>query len=221
MFPDRLREAARDYRFLLNKSYPQKATIKLVGDRYQLSGQERSVLYRGISSEISASERKIKIHGNPGNGPLHIDTYNILFTIGNYLAGRPVYISDDGILRDSGELRGRFGNKKIFEHSMILLESFLTSHSRIEYHFYLDAPVSNSGRLASRISNFLAEHEIKGEAVTVMSPDHELVQQAAGLVCSSDSVIMSGVSTGIFDLPRFILTEHYSPEFEDISGFLE
>ena len=53
MFTETLKDAARDYRFLLNRSYPQKASIKLVGDRYQLSGQERSVLYRGVSDRIS------------------------------------------------------------------------------------------------------------------------------------------------------------------------
>ncbi len=217
MFSEKLKEAATDYRFLLDKSYPQKATIKLVGDRYQLSSYERSVLYRGVSDRRSALLRRSKIRKDPGTGPLHIDTYNILFTIGNYLSGRPVYLSDDGVLRDTGELRGRFGNKKIFERSLGLLEDFMTGHRNLEYHFFLDAPVSNSGRLAFRINTFMSANGINGTAMTVNSPDHELVQAGSGVVCTSDSVIMTGVKSGIFDLAGYILSSRFSAEFEHIS----
>ncbi len=54
MFTEKFKDAVRDYRFLLDRSYPQKASIKLVGDRNQLTGQERSLLYRGVSDRISA-----------------------------------------------------------------------------------------------------------------------------------------------------------------------
>ncbi len=41
-------QAIRDYNDLLNKDYPEKGIKKFVGDRYSLSGMERSVLYRGV-----------------------------------------------------------------------------------------------------------------------------------------------------------------------------
>ncbi len=221
MFSEKLKDAARDYRFLLNKSYPQKATIKLVGDKNQLTGEERSMLYRGISDEVSAKARRSRIVGDPGEGPLYVDSYNILYTIGNYLVGRPVYLSDDGILRDTGELRGRFGNKKVFEQTLGLVEAFMLAHAGIEYHYLLDAPVSNSGRLACRLEAFLAGHGIRGTARTVRSPDHELILTGSGLVCTSDSVIMTKVKTGIFDMPRHILSTRYGAVFDDISAIFE
>lgn len=217
MFTEKFKDAVRDYRFLLDRSYPQKASVKLVGDRNQLTGQERSLLYRGVTDRISAGLRRAKIVDDPGTGHLHIDGYNILFTIGNYLTGRPVYLSDDGILRDTGELRGRFGNKKIFERTLELLNEFLKSHAGIEYHFLLDAPVSNSGRLAARLNSYLEENGIKGNARTVKSPDHDLILTKTGLVCTSDSVIMTKVQTGIFDLPRNILSTRFVVDFDDIS----
>ncbi len=220
MFSEKFKEAAGDYRFLLDRSYPQKATIKLVGDRYQLSGVERSLLYRGISDAKSAALRRAKIIDDPGGAPLYIDCYNILFTIGNYLTGRPVFIADDGILRDSGELRGRFGNKKIFEQTIGLVEEFMIGRASNDYHFLLDAPVSNSGRLASRLHSFLKENKIRGEAQTVRSPDHELISRDDGVVCSSDSVIMTRVAASIYDLPRYILFSRFNVQFDDISSIL-
>ncbi len=220
MFSGKLIRAAKDYRYLLDRSYPQKASIKLVGDRYQLSGQERSLLYRGISDKVSAGLRKAKIVCDPGDHALYVDCYNILFTVGNYLTGRPVYISDDGIVRDTGELRGRFGNKKIFERTISLVTDFMVSHSAAEYHFLLDAPVSNSGRLAQRLGIFMEENGLKGTAVTVRSPDHELIAVTYGLICTSDSVIMAKAKTGIFDMARHILSARFEVKFSDISDIL-
>lgn len=217
MFSESFVKAAADYRFLLNRSYPQKATIKLVGDRYQLSGQERSLLYRGVSDRTSAGLRRSKIVQDAGHDPLFIDGYNILFTIGNYLAGRPVYVSDDGIVRDTGELRGRFGNKKIFERTLELVGEFMMAHQANEFHFFLDEPVSNSGRLASRLTSFMAVHNLRGTARTVRSPDHELITIEKGLVCSSDSVIMMRALTGIYDIPGHILAERFHAGLADIS----
>jgi len=45
-----LKDAVKDYFFLQNKAYPEKASVALVGDRYRLSKEERMVLFRGITS---------------------------------------------------------------------------------------------------------------------------------------------------------------------------
>ncbi|HHN48821.1 MAG TPA: DUF434 domain-containing protein, partial [Bacteroidales bacterium] len=37
---DNFLQSAADYLYFLNRNYPQKALIKLIGDRYQLSGTE-------------------------------------------------------------------------------------------------------------------------------------------------------------------------------------
>jgi hypothetical protein len=52
--------AARDYRWLLDRGYPQSASLKLVGDRYRLERDERLVLFRGVfAGAASASRRSI------------------------------------------------------------------------------------------------------------------------------------------------------------------
>ncbi len=45
-----LQEAAEDFRYLLNRGYPRKATLELVGNRYGLTFDERHLLHRGVFS---------------------------------------------------------------------------------------------------------------------------------------------------------------------------
>ena len=48
--------ATKDYYYLLNREYSQKATLKLISDHYRLSGVQRSALFRGIVTEKQAND---------------------------------------------------------------------------------------------------------------------------------------------------------------------
>lgn len=218
-----LKNAIQDYRFLLNRKYSQKAGLKLVGDRYMLSREQRSILYRGVSDKESAILRKSKITGVPHEKIVYIDTYNILFTIGNYLNGRPVFISDDGFLRDAGELRGRFTRKKLLGRIVGMLYDFFCEYLGNEYILFIDKPVSNSGTLAKEINYFLQKNEISGFAETCESPDHQIIKYALprDIVCSSDSVIIDQAASPVFDLSHHLINMNFQPEVMDIRDFME
>ena len=49
--------AAKEYIWMLSRGYPQKASLKLVGDKFMLTRDMRQVLYRGISAEKQAEAR--------------------------------------------------------------------------------------------------------------------------------------------------------------------
>ncbi|MGC9343771.1 MAG: DUF434 domain-containing protein [Bacteroidales bacterium] len=222
MYSENLQNAFLDYRYLLDRNYPEKATIKLVGDKYQLSGEERSILYRGISSKKSSDYRRSKktLHLKPGK--IFIDTYNILFTLANYLNGRPVFIADDGFLRDAGELRGRFSKKKLLERTRELLFNFIELNGNKEYYLYIDQPVSNSGRLAAEINEFLSIKKITGQAQTFDSPDHRIILKASAedTVCSGDSIIIEKTKASVFDLSFYILQKEFQAEVIWLEEFL-
>ena len=78
-------EAIKDYYLLLNKEYPQKEILKLTGNRYKLNRIQRILLYRGIFPDQLARSRKEKKTDLILNPCLCVDTYNVLFTISNYL----------------------------------------------------------------------------------------------------------------------------------------
>lgn len=223
MFRENLIQAMRDYLYLLDRNYPQKSSLKLVGDKYQLSGEERSILYRGISGKELSLIRRAKLIGRFSGKRVYIDTYNILFTLANYLNGRPVFISTDGFLRDAGELRGRFSQKKLLERTLRMVYDFIMEYKKAEYIFLIDQPVSNSGKLASEINDFLFKNHIEGSAGTCESPDYSIITEAGekDIVCTSDSIIIEKVLCRVYDLSFHILNSRFGKEFPSLQKYLE
>ncbi len=205
--------AAREYLWMLSRGYPQKASLKLVGDKFMLSRDMRQVLYRGIASEKKASERMQKIGGIQKGDLVLVDTYNVLFTINNYLLGKPLFISNDGLLRDAGEMRGRIINKPVFTRSVSLLLDVLKEWTGAAFILYLDEPVSHSGRLSIELSKDMIQMDIDGEALTVKSPDYMLKHEKSDAICTSDSAIIDMYAGRVIDLPRFLLEKYFQPEF--------
>src|SRR4030043_1200489 len=88
-----LQKAAGDFRYLLNRRYPRKAALELVGNRYGLTFDERHLLHRGvfpISDSESRRKKRISIEV-VRNKDLAIDGHNILITIEAGLSGRLLF----------------------------------------------------------------------------------------------------------------------------------
>jgi hypothetical protein len=205
--------AAKEYLWLLSRSYPQKASLKLVGDKFSLSRDLRQVLYRGIAAEEEAEARKQKI-GRIRKGDLVlVDTYNVLFTINNYLLGKPLFISNDGMLRDAGEMKGRIVNKPVFHRANSLFLDVLKEWQGASFILYLDEPVSYSGRLAIELSKDMVQMDIEGEALTAKSADFMLKNEKSDAICTSDSVIINQYDGRVIDLPRYLLERFFQPTF--------
>ncbi|MFH0756595.1 MAG: DUF434 domain-containing protein [Bacteroidota bacterium] len=214
--PESLLLAAREYLWLLSRRYPQNASLKLVGDKFMLSRDMRQVLYRGIASEEKAYERRHKIGPVTKGELVLVDAYNVLFTVNNYLLGKPLFISNDGLLRDAGEMRGRITNKPVFNRSVGLLLDTLKEWAGSTFILYMDEPVSNSGSLSVILSTDMARMNIDGEALTVKSPDHMLKHEQSDAICTSDSAIIDFYHGKVIDLPRFILEKFYQTEFPSL-----
>jgi hypothetical protein len=212
-FPDPMREAAEQYLWMLSKGYPQKASLKLVGDKFMMPRDMRQVLYRGVAPGRLAAERRNKIGVVEKGDMVLIDTYNVLFTINNYLLGKPLFICNDGILRDAGEMRGRIINKSLFSRSISLMLELLQSWPKACYIHYLDEPVSHSGRLSIELCKDMVQMGIEGDAFTVPSPDHMLINEASSAICSSDGFIIDHYHGRVIDLPRYLLETYFKTNF--------
>jgi len=215
-FPDQFLHASEEYLWIISREYPQRAALKLVGDKFMLSREMRQVLYRGVVPVKTADARRKKI-GNVRKGDLVlIDTYNVLFTVNNYLLGRPLFISNDGMLRDAGEMHGRIINKPQFSRSVSLMLDVLQMWPGATYIHYLDEPVSYSGRLSIELSKDMVQMEIEGDA-QVQSPDQMLKAEKSDAICTSDGGIIDQYEGRVIDLPRFLLEHYFQAGFPSLT----
>lgn len=215
-FPPALYQAANEYLWLLSRDYPQKSSLKLVGDKFCLTRDMRQVLYRGISSEQRAKARQGRIGSVEVGDLVLIDTYNVLFTVNNYLLGSPLFISNDGFLRDAGEMRGRIINKPVFSRSIDLLLNSLKELPDATFVHYLDEPIPFSGRLSIELSKDMLQMGIEGDAFTAKSPDQMLINEAKDAICTSDSGIIDQSVCKVIDLPFHILQKYFQAEFPSL-----
>ncbi len=210
--------AAADYLFLLERHYPQSSVLKLTGDRYKLNSLEHSVLYRGVAARDEARRRASKLAGPQsiaGNG-LHIDGYNLLISLGSYLNGDFVFISNDSLLRDASEIHGKAFRSVLFDKAVLLLFSYLETLRPARVDFYFDKPVSQSGELCKKINQLLTHYGFEGRAITCQSPDYMLKTMDTGLIATSDSGIIDRCKIPVLNLAFGVLSFHYRKAFTDL-----
>lgn len=217
-----LEAAARDYRLFLERGYPESTMKKVVGDRHRLSGEDRLILYRGISTAEQDATRRAKWRApeNVLGRRLVADFYNVAFTLLNYRLGRKLFRSTDGYIRDAGALHGRLGGE---ERLSWVLEPLLTTVERLEpaeTMLYLDSPISHSGQHARALKEAAAERGLLLEAVVVPSADYPLKRERSALVATGDSAIIDALETGVVDLSAVILREQYQYEPPDLGTLI-
>jgi len=224
--------AVFDLIWLLDRGYPKRAAIELVGNRYRLEGQERKILYRGVFDRKSAAERKgKKVEKEAWNRAqkVIIDGYNVLITLQSYLMGKRVFIGMDGFVRDISGVFGRhFFNdqtKKSIEILIQVIKSLIISkNNACEIIIYLDYPVSKSGELADYLREWFSRESIRVKVLVVKSPDWHIInasdQQKNILIASSDTILIDRVKQ-VMDIPEYVIKNIFKKELLDIEKLLQ
>jgi hypothetical protein len=204
------KDAIEDYKYLLDKDYPQKALLKLVGDKYRLSKQERNCLFRGVGKTSESLDRKKKIisHEVVQDSPLGIDWYNVLITVDSYLKGYPLFISDDGLLRDSSGVHASFHPKESTHRAVKEIIGSIEVCSPRGITIYLDAPISHSGEMAQGLRTLCSEILSFPHIIEVVPTADYYLKTFLGVIASSDSVICDHAHA-VFDLAHFVLFTRY------------
>jgi hypothetical protein len=201
-----LQRAAKDFRFLLDRGYPRKAALDLVGNRHGLIFEQRHLLHRGVFSQgdsKSRKEKKVPIR-SIGGKPLAIDGHNVLITVEAGMSGRPLVMGDDGFIRDISGLSGSFRKTESSQRALHVILKTLNEFRLSHTLFLFDAPMSNSGRLASEVRNRMRKAGIPGDALAIRVPETILVG-FPGLVATSDTAIIDRSSACVVDLAGEIL----------------
>jgi hypothetical protein len=212
--------ALRDYAFLLNREYPRKSILKIVGDRYLLNTFQRILLSRGIFPEADVQARQGKTASRVGGKELYIDAYNVLFTICNYLLGRMVFVSNDRFVRDTGEVYGKPHDDPVFRRGIEMCFSYLKKQKPARVEFLLDSPVSKSAELAGLLRDMITEHGLEGDAQIDKNPDAWLIRREDGTIVSSDSDILDNTELQVLDLAQLVLRDNFELQLPDLGLLL-
>jgi hypothetical protein len=201
-----LSAAQGEIQWLLDKGYKIGPVVDFVGNHYQLSSRQRTALQRASSSSLQCTRRisSMLTFEAAKDGCLYIDGFNLIITLEVALSGSLVILGNDGVLRDLAGLRGTYFLIDQTDAALALIGETFKELSVPGAVFYLDAPVSNSGRLRSRILEHAAGWDIP---VTVeLVPNSDLVLSKMSRVVTGDSIILDQCSSW-FNLSKKIVTD--------------
>jgi len=201
-----LRSAVADLSWLLSRAYAHPSALKVVGDRYNLTARQRTAVMRcACPDEALSSRRARQIDESPlRNRVLMIDGYNVLTTIEAALGGGVILHARDGTFRDMASIHGSYRKVEETIPALDLAGCELADLPIASCVWYLDQPVSNSGRLKTIILDTARQRSWNWQVEIVADPDKVLIQ-ATEPIASADSVILDGCRSW-FNLARHIVT---------------
>lgn len=203
-----LRRATADLAWLLGRGYAQPSALDLVGNRYQLRHRQRMAVMRSCCSDAQQSARRAReVEPEALRGAaLAVDGYNVLIGLESALSGGVLLIGRDDCLRDLASLHGHFKRVEETAPAIDLLCAALVGWGVAHCSVYLDAPVSNSGRLAGMLREVFAARDLAWSVEVVPSPD-ALLQETRAIVATADSAVLDACGPW-FNLARRIVALH-------------
>jgi hypothetical protein len=203
----KLKKAHEEVQWLLDRDYKLSSIIELIGGHYQLSARQRTALQRGTSSKLQCEKRSSKLlpYEIAREGCLYIDGFNLIITLEVALSGSVLILGDDGALRDLAGLRGTYKLIDKTDRAVELIGQVLEELKIPQVKFFLDAPVSNSGRLKNRILEHAANWQVNIEVELVSNPDPILSKMDR--IVTSDSIILDECKNW-FNLSRKIVEDY-------------
>jgi hypothetical protein len=186
-----LRQAAANFRYLLNRGYPRAASLALVGNRYDLSRPARQLLHRGVFADAVAQARRAKLRllSTLAGLPLALDGHNVLITLESALLGRVLVVADDGFIRDVAQLSRAYRDSLATRQALTLLAAYVSRHHPGPLTILYDAPMKRSGELAELTRQIFAAQGLAAQARAEPVPERELVDFEGALATSDTHLI--------------------------------
>jgi hypothetical protein len=188
-----LRAAVADFSWLLSRDYAGASALKVVGDRYGLSARQRTAVMRSACSDsarASRLERETPL-SQIARRPLWIDGYNVLTSVEAALAGGVIIVGRDGCWRDMASMHGTWRRVEETRPAIGMVGEMLERvGAAAEVVWFLDAPVSNSGRLKAAIMEIAGARGWTWQVEVVPDPDKVLRAAQGEVVASADSAVL-------------------------------
>ena len=186
-----LSEAVAHLSWLLSHAYAERSALKLVGDRFQLTERQRIAVMRSACSDQSLhcrEQTQIAADRLAGRS-VDLDGFNVLTTVEAALAGGVILCGRDGCYRDMASMHGSYRKVEETRPALVMIGEVLAELGAAECCWFLDRPVSNSGRLATIVRKIADERGWQWRARLENDVD-PVLSQSSNVVASADSVIL-------------------------------
>lgn len=193
-WPD-IRMATSHLSWLLSRGYAITSAVKLVGDRFALDARQRIAIQRSACSD-EALRRRAKHQARSkdlAGRPVDIDGFNILTTVEAGLAGGVLLRGRDGCLRDMASMHGSYRRVEETLPALEIIGETLEPLQPSGCTWWLDRPVSNSGRVSALIQEVAARRAWPWSTRLTPDPDPHLID-SSHIVITADSVILDRTS---------------------------
>lgn len=205
-----LREAVADLSWLLTRGYADPSAQKVVGDRHGLTARQRTAVMRCACTESALASRRAKEVGPEAlshGQPLLLDGYNVLTTVEAALGSGVVLVARDGCYRDMASIHGTYRKVEETVPALQLTGEVMQSLGVGRAVWYLDSPVSNSGRLKAIMHDTAAARGWDWDVLVVPNPDKDLSRpDACGVITTADSVVLDACPAW-FNLAKRVVDE--------------
>jgi len=206
-----LKRAQQDILYLIERGYPIKGASTFVGNHYLLSERQRLALVRATATgEIIELRKRKQMDKNQLNGKVVIDGLNTIITLEVALSNGTLVKCMDGTIRDLAGLRGTYRLIDETGTAVQIIGEHLSGLNINEATFYLDSPVSNTGRLKTLIYDILCVYPYKLNVEIVNNVD--IILEGSNQVITSDAIILNKCGSW-YNLVANVLDEY----FPDIS----
>ncbi|MCL5098224.1 MAG: DUF434 domain-containing protein [Candidatus Omnitrophica bacterium] len=186
-----LRKATSDLCWLLDHDYAMASSVELVGNRFNLARRQRVAIARcACSNEARQRRRQHQVEPDQLRGQeLWLDGYNVLTAVESALAGGVILLGNDGCCRDMAGVHARYRRVNETIPALSLIGELTAQWGVTECHWWLDRPISNSGRLKQLILKTAADSGWSWQVELVYNPD-KVLSETDRTIASSDSVIL-------------------------------
>ncbi|MEL7534158.1 MAG: DUF434 domain-containing protein [Bacteroidota bacterium] len=215
----KLNQAVSDLAFLLSRNYPENASLKLVGDHHRLTQRQRKALMRASCSNQAREHRRqiaMPLSGLEGVD-MAIDGYNLLITIEAALGGGIVIDCYDGYYRDIASVHGTYRRVEETKPALVMIGDCLQKLGVKSVNWYLDKPVSNSGKLKGMMYEIAGEYSFPWRVTLSNNPDKVFPNLSDQVAVSSDGWVLDHIQT-TFNLHKHLLDEIPSANLICLNG---
>jgi hypothetical protein len=207
----KLRLAVSELCWLLTQGYKMTSALKLVGDRHGLRERQRQAVSRSACSDQNRQRRKdhcVELE-QLQNQEVIVDGFNLIITIEAALSGGPLFVGTDECIRDLSSVHGSYRSVEETDRALSLIGETLQNFAPSSVRWLLDRPVSNSGRLATKIAGLAVDRNWPWVVEVVFNPDSTIIG-STGIAITSDSSILDLVESWA-DLKSYLL-RHEIPD---------